>query len=102
MYFTSKLSMGQMDNAQMPGMKFMSLYLMPVMLLVWFNNYASGLTYYYLLSNLFTLAQTLGIRKFIDEDKIHRMIKENAKKPVKKSKFQQKIDDLMRAQQQKK
>lgn len=100
MYFTSKLSMGQIDNTQMPGMKFMSLYLMPVMLLVWFNNYASGLTYYYFLSNIFTLAQTLGIRKFIDEDKIHRMIKENAKKPVKKSRFQQKLDEMMRTQQQ--
>lgn len=102
LYFTSKISTSQMGdtNQQIPGMKFMTLYMMPVMLLLWFNNYAAGLSYYYLLSNLFTLGQTYLIRQTVNDEKIHAQLKENSKKPQTKSRFQQKLEDMARKQQQ--
>ncbi len=86
---------------QMAGMKFMMVYLMPVMLLFWFNSYSSGLCYYYLLSNLFTIGQTFVIRRMIDDDKIHAIMQANAAKKSKgkKSRFQQRYEELMREQQ---
>lgn len=86
---------------QMAGMKFMTVYMMPAMMLFWFNDYASGLSYYYLLSNLFTVAQTFTIKHFIDEDKIHRQLQENLAKKGngKKSRFQLKYEELMREQE---
>lgn len=78
---------------QMPGMKTM-MYLMPVMFLGIFNNYASGLSYYYLLANLLTFAQMYVIRRTIDESKIHKQIQENKKKPVKVSKFQERLENM--------
>ena len=87
-------------NAQMPGMKFMMLYMMPIMLLVWFNNYSAGLSYYYFLSNVITLGQTLIIRKTVDDETILKKLNENAKKPQKKSKFQEKLDAMTKQQQQ--
>lgn len=83
--------MGSQSN-QMPGMKTM-MYLMPVMFLGIFNNYASGLSYYYLLANLITFAQMYLFRFVIDEDKVRQRIEENKKKPVKKSAFQQRLED---------
>ncbi|MBU8892025.1 MAG: membrane protein insertase YidC, partial [Bacteroidales bacterium] len=67
--FSSRLNTGQMNdtNQQMPGMKFMMTYMMPVMMLVFFNNYAAGLSYYYFLSNVITLGQTVFIRRFVDD-----------------------------------
>ena len=59
---------------QMAGMKFMMVYMMPVMLLLWFNSYASGLCYYYLLSNLLTIGQTLVIRRMVDDSKIQAIM----------------------------
>jgi YidC/Oxa1 family membrane protein insertase len=86
-----------MYNNQMTGvtgqMKIIS-YLMPVMFLGFFNNYASGLTYYYFLSNLFTIGQQLLIRQFVDDSALHAQIQENKKKPVTKSKFQQKLEEM--------
>jgi YidC/Oxa1 family membrane protein insertase len=86
-----------MYNNQMTGvtgqMKIIS-YLMPVMFLGFFNNYASGLTYYYFLSNLFTIGQQLIIRQFVDDKALHAQIQEHKKKPVTKSKFQQKLEDM--------
>jgi len=93
--FYTKISndmMGSTSN-QMPGMKTM-MYLMPIMFLGIFNNYASGLSYYYLLANLITFAQMWLIRKTINEDKIHLQIQENKKRVVKKSKFQQRLEDM--------
>lgn len=105
LFFTTRISAEQMSdtNAQLPGMKFMMLYMMPVMLLFFFNKYSSGLSYYYFLSNAFTLGQTYLIRQFVDDTKILAKLHENAKKPVKKSKFQEKIEALskQREQQQK-
>lgn len=84
-------------NNEMTGvtgqMKWLS-YLMPVMFLGFFNNYASGLTYYYFVSNLFTIGQQLAIRSFVNESKLHAQIQEHKKKPVVKSKLQQKLEDM--------
>lgn len=92
--FYTKLNNDMMAQTnQMPGMKTM-MYLMPIMFLGFFNNYSSGLSYYYLLANLITFAQMWGFRKFIDEDKLHMRIKENQKKPVVKSAFQKRLEDM--------
>jgi len=80
----------------MPNMKYM-MYLMPVMMIFWFNSYASGLSYYYFLSNFISIIQIFIIKTYIiDEDKIHAQMQENKKKPVKKkSKWSQKMSDMM-------
>lgn len=102
LFFTSKINYAQsagMSNQQMPGMKFMMLYLMPVMLLLWFNNYASGLSWYYLLSNLITMGQTFAFRYIVDDKKLHAKMMENSKKPVKKSKWQMRLEEMQRQQE---
>ena len=81
---------------QMPGMKTM-MYMMPVMFLFWFNDYSSGLSYYYLLANLLTFAQIYLIRAFLDEKKLHAQIEANKKKPVKKSGFQKRLEDMAKS-----
>ena len=84
----------QATSAQgMPGMKTM-MYLMPVMFLFILNNYSSGLSYYYFLANVITIGQTYIIRSFIDEDKIRAQLQVNKKKPVKKSNFQKRLEDM--------
>jgi len=82
---------------QMPGMKTM-MYMMPIMFLGFFNSYSSGLSYYYLLANLMTFAQMYLIRRFVNEDKLHAQIQENKKKPVKKSNFQKRLEDMAKQQ----
>lgn len=84
---------------QMPGMKTM-MYIMPIMFLGFFNSYSAGLSYYYLLANLITFAQMFAIRRFVDEKKLHAQILENKKKPVKKSGFQKRLEDMAKQQQQ--
>ena len=74
------------SNNSMPGMKWM-MYLMPVMFLVFFNNYAAGLSYYYFLSLLITIGQTYAFRFFLKEDKMRARMAERAKKPKKQSGF---------------
>ena len=69
------------------------MYIMPVMFLGIFNNYASGLSYYYFLANLITFAQMYLFRFAINEDKLRLRIEENKKKPIKKSAFQQRLED---------
>jgi len=90
------------SQPQMAGMKFMMVYMMPIMMLLWFNDYASGLCYYYLLSNLMTIIQTVAIRYLIDDNKIHALVHSNMAKNTngKKSRFQQKYEELMRQQEQ--
>jgi YidC/Oxa1 family membrane protein insertase len=88
--------MGQTD--QMPGMKWM-MYLMPVMFLVFMNNYSSGLSYYYFLANMITYGQTLLMRQFVDETAIHKKIQENKLKPVKTSSWQQRLEKAARDRQ---
>lgn len=103
MYFYSRMNIDQLSaGPQMAGMKFMSLYFMPLFLLVLCNNFSSGLRYYYMLSNVITMIQTWVIRKyFVDEDKIYAKLKEKAAGPAKKSKFQERLDAAYKAQQQK-
>jgi YidC/Oxa1 family membrane protein insertase len=88
--------MGQTD--QLPGMKWM-MYLMPVMFLVFMNNYSSGLSYYYFLANMITFGQTLLMRRFVDEAAIHKKIQENKQKPVKTSNLQQRLEKAARDRQ---
>lgn len=91
----------QMDvtaNPQMKGMKIM-MYLMPIMFLGIFNSYSAGLSYYYMLANIFTFLQMFIFRKMINEDKVRATIEENKKKPVKKSKFMQRLEEAQKAQQ---
>lgn len=80
---------------QLPGMKTM-MYLMPIMFLGLFNNYASGLSYYYLLANLITFGQMYIFRLAINEDKLRAQIEINKKKPVKKSGFQKRLEEAAR------
>ena len=89
------------SQPQMAGMKFMMVYMMPIMMLFWFNSYSSGLCYYYLLSNIFTIGQTLVIRRMVDDNNIHAIMQANAAKKSKgkKSKFQQRYEELMRQQE---
>jgi YidC/Oxa1 family membrane protein insertase len=81
----------------MPGMKTM-MYLMPVMFLFILNGYASGLSYYYFLANVITIGQIYVFRFMIDEEKIRAQIQLNKKKPVVKSKFQQKLEEMQKQQ----
>lgn len=101
-YVSSKISYEQTASSapQMAGMKFMMLYMMPVMLMMWFNNYSSGLSYYYLVSNIITIGQTYAFRYGVNDEKLHQQMKENAKKPQKKSKWQQRYDQMLKQQQQ--
>jgi len=88
----TKLNM-QMTTATNPQMKWM-MYIMPVLFLGVFNNYSAGLSYYYFLSNIFGLGQQYLFKAFIDEEAIHRQMQENKKKPVKKSGFQQRLEQM--------
>ncbi len=85
------------SQPQMPGMKFMMVYMMPLMMLFWFNSYSSGLCYYYFLTNLLTIGQTLLIRRFVDDEKIHAILRANAAKSQTKgkSKFQQRYEEML-------
>ncbi|MGM0566535.1 MAG: membrane protein insertase YidC [Bacteroidota bacterium] len=98
--FYTKLNSEMMGSSsqQMPGMKTM-MYIMPVMLLFFLNNYAAALSYYYLLANLITFGQMYLIKRSIDEDKIRKQIAMNKKKPVKKSKWQERMEKMAREQQ---
>jgi YidC/Oxa1 family membrane protein insertase len=83
----------QMTAAANPQMKWM-MYLMPVMFLGVFNSYSAGLSYYYFLSNLCGLGQQYLFKAFVDQDAIHRKIQEKKLKPVTKSKFQQRLEQM--------
>jgi len=88
----------QPGGNSMPGMKMMS-YIMPVMFLFIFNDYASGLSYYYFLSLLITIIQTWAFRHFINEDKVRAELLANAKRPRKKSGFMARLEAAQRQQQ---
>jgi YidC/Oxa1 family membrane protein insertase len=92
--YNMDLSGGMAGNAQMSQMKIM-IYFMPVMLLVFFNNYAAGLSYYYFTANIISVGQQFVIKKFfINEEKIHAKIQANKAKPNKKSGFQKRLEDM--------
>jgi YidC/Oxa1 family membrane protein insertase len=103
-FFYMKMTTGDQAMAQPPqeGMPDMSkimkvmIYLSPIMMLLFFNNYGSGLSLYNFISNLETIAIMVVIKKYVvDDKKIHAQIQENKLKPKKQSKFQQKMQDMM-------
>ena len=97
-FFYTKMSSGaQMQTPQpgMPNMKFI-MYLMPVMMLFFFNNYASAFSLYYFISNILTILIMISIKYFIiDEEKIRLQVQENKKKPTKQNRFQRKMQEMM-------
>ena len=95
-YITTK---SQAQSQSMPGMKAL-MYMMPLMFLVFFNNYASGLSYYYFISLLITILQTYSCRLFITEDKVRATMAANAAKPKKKSKWMARLEEAQKMQQQ--
>lgn len=108
-FFYMRMSQSQQMNMQpqqegMPDMQKMMkmmMYLSPVMMLIFFNMYASSLSLYYFVSNLLTVGIMLVIKNYIiDEDKIHAKIQENKLKPKKESKFRQKLNDAMKQAQE--
>ena len=105
MWAYSKMSFDS-NNAtsqQMPGMKFMSVWAMPIFMVCLCNNFSAGLSYYYLLSNLITIGQNFAIRKwFINEEKLYAQLKQKAdsKEAPKKSRFQQRLEEAYKMQQQ--
>ena len=97
-FFYTKMSSGaQMQPTQpgMPNMKFI-MYLMPVMMLFFFNNYASAFSLYYFISNILTILIMISIKHFIiDEDKIRLQVQENKNRPKKQNRFQRKMQEMM-------
>ncbi len=112
-FFSMKLTTGnnmaasQPQQEGMPDMGKMMKYMMflsPIFMLFFFNNYPSGLSLYYFISNLITIGIILVIKNYIiDEEKIHAKIEKNKKKPKKQGKFARKMSEMMeQAEQQKK
>ena len=98
-YTKYNMELTNTGQQQMPGMKLM-MYLMPLMFMFIFNSYASGLTYYYFISTLITIAQTLFFRYTIDEEKLLAKLEENKKRPIKKSGFMKRLEEAQRMQQE--
>ena len=110
-FFYMKMTTGQQMASQptqegMPDMgKIMKvmIYLSPIMMLFFFNNYASGLSLYYFISNVISIGIMIVIKNYIlDEDKIHAQMQVQKAKPKKQSRFQQKMQEMMeKAEEQK-
>ena len=102
MFFYSKMTSGQMsDDPNMAGMKFMSVWLMPIMMFFICNNLSAALSYYYLLSNIITMIMTWYIRKFVvTEEKVRADMMVRAKQPKQKSKWQQRLEEAQKMQEQ--
>ena len=102
MFFYSKMTSSQMsDDPNMAGMKFMSVWMMPIMMFFICNNLSAALSYYYLLSNIITMGQTWYVRKFVvTDDKVRAEMVANANKPKQKSKWQMRLEEAQRMQQQ--
>lgn len=92
---STAMNQQSLNSQSMPGMKTM-MYMMPIMFLFILNSYSSGLSYYYFLANVITIGQTYLMRYFVDEDKIHAQLQANKKKPVQKSNFQKRLEDMAR------
>jgi YidC/Oxa1 family membrane protein insertase len=82
---------GSSPGSDQPGMKMM-MYMMPVMFMVILNNFSAGLTYYYFLANMLTYVQNIISKRFINADAVLATLEENKKKPLKKSKWQQRLE----------
>ena len=97
-YYNSK----HMDFSAQPMMKYIQ-YFMPIMFIVFFNSYASGLTCYLFFSNIFNITQTVVTKNFIiDQEKVKAELEANKKKPKKKGGFQERLEQAMKEQQAKK
>ncbi len=95
MMMTTGQSMQMQQQPGMPNMKII-MYISPLFMLVFFNNYASGLSLYYFVSNLITIGIMLVIKKYIiDEDKIHAKIEQKKKNPKKQNRFQKRMGEMM-------
>ncbi len=100
-YTKMQNSMNPQNNA-MPGMQTM-MYMMPVMFLFFLNSYASGLSYYYFVANVFTFSQMFLIKYFVDDNKVLAKLEASKKKPVKKkSGFQARLEEMAKQKQQSK
>lgn len=99
--FYTKINNDLMNTGQqqIPGMKLMT-YLMPILFLGIFNNYSAGLSYYLLVAQLITFGQMFIFRKAINEEKLRARLLANKNKPVKKSNFQKRLEEMARQQQQ--
>jgi YidC/Oxa1 family membrane protein insertase len=82
---------GSSPGSDQPGMKLM-MYMMPVMFMLILNNFSSGLTYYYFLANMITYGQNIISKRFINEKAVLAKLEANRKKPVVKSKWQQRLE----------
>ena len=104
MFFYSKMTMQSQNTGDDPNakmMRAMSLYMMPVMMFFICNNLSSGLSYYYLLSNLITMLETWIIRKWIVKpEEIVAKVKAAENKPAPKSKWQQRLEEAQKMQRQ--
>ena len=99
-WLNQKLMAPTQGNKDQQRMMNIMMYMMPVMFLFMFNNFASGLTYYYLLFNLATFLQMFIFRVAVNEDKLRAQMQETMKKPVKKSRWEMKMEELQKQQQQ--
>ncbi len=101
-FFYMRLTMAnQPPQPQQPGMPNMKVIqqMFPLMMLFFFNRFASGLSLYYLAANVISMGQMLAIKAFfIDEDKIREKIEENKAKPKKKSGFQERLEQMQKEQ----
>ena len=99
MIFVNQINMANtVTTPGMPNMKVM-MWMMSIMMVFWFNNYSSGLSYYYFLANLITILQTIVIRQLINDKAILQKIESNKKSPKKKSGFQERLAKMAREQQ---
>jgi YidC/Oxa1 family membrane protein insertase len=92
-------SSAQMGDSGMPGMKTM-MYIMPVTFLFVLNDFSAALTYYYLLANLITFGQNLLFKAFVNEEEVLKKLQAKKVKPKKKSKWQARIEEMQKLQQQ--
>lgn len=99
-YMNNKLMTPATGNSDQQKMMKWMMYIMPIMFLFMFNGFSSGLTYYYLLINLITFAQNGIFMLTVSQDKLRAQLLANMKKPVKKSKWQQRMEEMMKQQQQ--
>ena len=103
MWVYSKMTMSSQPNANDPSaasMRFMSLWMMPIMMFFICNSLSAALSYYYLLSQLISILQTWLIRKSINKDAILEKVRASEGKPLPKSKWQQKLEEVQRMQEQ--
>ena len=98
-YTKFNMEMTNTGQQQMPGMQAM-MYLMPLMFLVFFNQYASGLTYYYFISTLITIMQTIFFRYTINEEKLLAKLEANKRKPMKRSGFMRRLEEMQKMQEE--